>query len=938
MEMHPVFVILFLLGSQAVLSDVTLDPFRALEEINDFSGLPPVRTPCSQEGDCPIPLKALNKKASRAFIYRVVHSDFPINKCLKNRSMPPASELEGIFTDALEGGKALGIPISSSCGAVMEEPAQQKSLLVIQQQYYRERLKRGAIQSLLAMHEIDAILDVRPSGMNSVICNSSISLKVKEACQKLKQCPANNQRDVLVDLTFVGLEKRQELANELSSVRRKITYYKRKNQRNGGNRKDIQHLKTIRNTLKASIAEIDSMIPWTQGRIFKKNLSRIEKNIQKKEDPLLVKKQIEAGLLLQSQANKRQLLRYYDQFGEAGRCLRGDKTCDRFPRIIKKTPPILPFENPYEPSIPPDIQKAYKQFEIVQCLEKEVGKAKVYNSIAQGAGEIALGLAIGGAGGIYSLGINAARVLRHGYRLKGALSLMGLGTLGITSYKNFNLLKLKCKEASRHIAGLRQMDSQVACISLSYPQNVSQYLSCLTELALTAAAVVPPVLGKGIRMSSKSKKMQSGGKKYEPGGVKSEKELDELQNLLGNQERTEFTNLLDEFNPEEIGMIRPYFKFVKESDVDPLVLYRALRYSRILSPQKRIRFLSHLDEALKREADSVNRNVRTFAKGENRYIKRAAKLEKTYKKKLPSSVTPQRVRELAKRKSHEVEDVMLSCRARNMNPSHKRGISLFGKITTGMTGLSIVSGFSNTNWHLPKDTEWFGRLGYELVYAMMYTKIMVKVMKNPSSNMLKRYAQFNAGATLVAGVDAGIYSQFFDINEDDARDTLNRIKNSPQNKKDLEKLSQYLDKTNFVEAFKKSVANNFKNMIKHRQKSSDKIEEGLIEGLENLTEKDLDDPRVQDRLLEGVMAQYYDSKRGYFNLGMGTDRFSFNRLWSASMGIPKDIALALPLYYSLCMTAIYPVGGMMAAAGIQTLNQFATYDLYYRGRSKMINQ
>ena len=649
-------------------------------------------------------------------------------------------------------------------------------------------------------------------------------------------------------------------------------------------------------------------------------------------------------MIRQAQTNKKELLRYYDQFGEAAGCLRGEENkCDRFDRIIQKTPSALPPTNPYDPPLPPDVQKVNQQFGVVQCLEKEIEDAKDYNLVARSGGEITLGLVIGGVGGIYGLGATAVRIFRHGYRLKGILSLMGLGTLGITTYKNFNLLKLKCKEASRHIIGLDQIETrQVACLPKSYPQNISLYLSCLTEVALTAAVVVPAVAGKGINLTSKAKlkttKMKVDKVKHRDMKIRTKKDLEEFKGVLNNRQSVEYAKLLDEFGPEELARIRPYIKFVKEENIDPLILHRALRYSRILSPKKRERFITHLDEAIKGETGSINRQVRNFLKGEKRYAKRVAKLEKKYSKKLPPDAARDTAQEVAKAKSHAVEDILLSCRARNMNASHRRSIPLFGKFTTAMVGTSIVTGFSGANWHLPKDTEWFGRLGYELVYAVMYTKILVKVMKNPSSSLVKRYGQFNVGATVVAGIDSGIYSQFFNLDEDDARDALNRIKNSPQKMKDLERLSEYLDKSNFVETFKKSMAQNFKNLLKSRQKSSEDEEEDLLDGLEDLAKKDLDDPKIQDKLLEAVMAQYYDSERGYFNLGKGVDRFAFNRLWSGVMAIPKEIALAVPLYYSLCMTAAYPVGGLLAAAGIQALNQLTTYDVYYKTRTKMINQ
>ncbi len=946
-----------------------LDPFEVLEQLNHPQHLssPPCTLRSQKIGDCPSPLEDLNDQASSAFFYRVFHGEYPMDKCLNDQKILPAKELEDIFMGTLKTSEVSPRPFLPPCLSSIsfkKEPlgnqALQQSLLVTQHQYYYERLNRGAVQSLNSLHEIDSILNNSPAAMKSIACNSRISPKVKKACHELKKCPRTSQRGAIVDLIFSSLKKRQDLEKALKEVKRKIASLSNMRRAKHRKKEQIQHLKDIRDTLEGSITEVESMIPWIRGRIFKKELSQIEKKIKAENahgstsQEELIKKQIEDNLIRQSQVNKKELLRLYDQFGEAANCLRGKEECDRFSRIVQKAPPALPPENPYGLFTPPDIQEGYEHFEIVQCLEQEVEKSKTYRSIAQSSGEIALGFAIGGVGGIYGLGVTALRLLRHGYRLKGSLSLMGLGTLGVTTYKNFNLLKLKCKEASRHMIEMESVDSQAACLPKSYPQNVDQYLACVTELALTSLAVVP-ALGSGLRMASAKKAIRSvskgklktskvGSNKKRVSQLKSKEDLDEFKALIKAEQHNNFSKLLDEFSPEEMKMIRPYLSAVKEEKLDPLKLHRALRYSRILSPKGRRNFINHLDEALKGEADSINRHTRYFIMSEKWQTREAKRLEKKYRKELDKKQLPSDVaQEIAKRESHKIQDVLLSCLSRNMNQSHQRAASLFAKITTGLTVTSITAGFANANWHLPKDAEWISRLSYELIYAMMYTKIMIKVMKDPSSGFLKRYVQFNGGASLVEGIDVTLYTQAFDIDENEARDTLNRIKNSPEKKKALEELSKYLDDTGFVESFQQSLVSNFKNLTKSYQEQSEQnqsqTEEELPEMLKNLQEKDLDDPQVQDKLLETVMVQYYDRSRGSLNLGSkGLDRYAFNRSWSSLVGIPKNLVMAVPLYYSLCITSAYPVGGLLAAAGIQALNQMTSADWYYKNRSKYINQ
>ena len=206
--------------------------------------------------------------------------------------------------------------------------ALKQSLLVTQHQYYYERLNRGAVQSLNSLHEIDSILDSSPTAMKNIECNSRVSPKVEKVCHKLKKCPRTSQREVIVDLIFSSLKKRQDLEKALKKVKERISSLS--NNRTVGKQKkeQIQHLKDIRDTLKGSIAEVESMIPWIQGRIFKKELTQIEKKIKAENDAnksssqeKLIKKQIEDNLIRQSQANKKELLRFLRSIWRSRRLL-----------------------------------------------------------------------------------------------------------------------------------------------------------------------------------------------------------------------------------------------------------------------------------------------------------------------------------------------------------------------------------------------------------------------------------------------------------------------------------------------------------------------------------------------------------------------------------------------------------------------------------------
>ena len=923
--------------------------------------------PALSEENCPEPLRVLNKAASGDFVYRLIEGKRPIKKCFKVGEMPPAKELEHIFIQEMGISEARFRPYSLSCAPDISHPEQRQSLLFTQHQYYRERLNRGAIQSLVALQKIDSVLKDIPSSMDSVSCSGRISSKAEKFCRKNKMCPKKDHREAMIDLTQMALKKRLELQNSLKEI---DMFYKRE----GGRIQDVQDLEEILDNLKGSISEINSTIPWIEGRLFGKNIEKIERGIRTGQDSDSIRKLIATSLEAQFRANKKELLRRYDQFDEAAKCLDGKGKCDRFSEIISKAPSAF---SDSAMGLTKAAKRGYEQFGVVQCLEEEIGASDTYSDIFLSVGEVGLGFMLGGVGGAYGLLNNVFGMTKRGHRVKGAFSLLGLGAWGSASYRHMEIVKKQCRQVTSNMVGMENGDSSVACVSDSYPQNISRYLSCFTEIALAGAIVIPPFVGRNIRAGSSGGTNVTKGfhgsnrfKKVED--IKNSDDLKEFRSLAKNEQATKFNHLLNGFNAEEIKIIRPFAKAVKGKEGEFLLLYRALRYSRVLPRKKRKEFIKHLNEVLKGSKNlyrslrhsrtlprserkefikrldedlkgnkyASNQYVRRFLKIEKRHTERVTKLEKRYKEKGTFSWTDEKVAlELAKRKSHHIEDVLLSCRSRSMNSSHMRGMKLFRDMSFALTGASALAGFSYSNWHLPKDEEWFARLGYETVYVLMYTKALVMVMKNPSSSWLKRYGQYYLGSTIVEGIDVFLYSQFFNISEGDARDALSRIKNSPEQVAALRELSKYLDDSEFVERFKQSLAVKMKEVSGVLEKDSGHDEEGLPEEFGDISAVDWDDPEVQNKLLEAVMLQYYDSTKGYLSLGSKeADRFAFNQVWGVAISVPRDIALALPFYYSLCLTSAWPVGGVMAALGIQTVNQFLGNGLYYYSREGMINQ
>ena len=168
---------------------------------------------------------------------------------------------------------------------------------------------------------------------------------------------------------------------------------------------------------------------------------------------------------------------------------------------------------------------------------------------------------------------------------------------------------------------------------------------------------------------------------------------------------------------------------------------------------------------------------------------------------------------------------------------------------------------------------------------------------------------------------------------------LEKLKQSPTFKADVEKLKAYAQNESLIDRYQKEL------MAYLSQLEVIDLGIGVHEGVDfdHLKPSDLEDKDIQKVVLAAIMSQEYEQKKGPMSFtGSSTgDYFTFDSIYSIAK-IPKDILVNKMIDQVMCLNANNPVRGMTQAIGIQTINQILFADYYgvtYRVSKKvLINQ
>jgi hypothetical protein len=234
-------------------------------------------------------------------------------------------------------------------------------------------------------------------------------------------------------------------------------------------------------------------------------------------------------------------------------------------------------------------------------------------------------------------------------------------------------------------------------------------------------------------------------------------------------------------------------------------------------------------------------------------------------------------------------------------------------------------------------------LGYELSMAFIMSKIGARIMSNPTGGLTKRYLQSNAQSSVVGVIDAAIFANMYSLSDEEAQERIERIKNSPAKVQALRDLERYMDREGVVQKIENSIMAQFRHSLRAPETREYFLEEGAPIGDGSVTGplhlSDLDDPEKEARIRRAIMMDFYNEQKGAYGTGsVLTDKFSFDRVYNASLGIPRAMAAGYLTYAALCRNADNPIKGLTQAFAIQAINQgFGGY-YYYHFRKDFVGR
>jgi hypothetical protein len=965
-----ILLIIFLEASIAeTISTQSMSPTDLLST-DLTSTIQPYSRPCRDADQiqytCPEVLEADQKQAKFSFTYNLLTMNVPQQTCIERFNLD--SKLKRKSPDKLND--YLGRRVSksdynpkyflNSCSSLHPSDHRKrnrdKNVLISMYHYRVAQLGQNGNKILNSINEIDQILGTNQS-LDGIDCESSFNSLHRSACRRLKNCKNEAGKiKELSDLTYNTLTQIERLKKEKIKLERLLYELKQSTGNNspgmlGVSSNYLMNMATFDGRKKALLDQIKlidttvdqmaSATPWIRGQHFESVKKLLPKHIEEapkvseEVDPFLaevlneaksaqIRNKITTALGKQLAENREILLNKYGRIHEYKNCLNNQGTCERHIEIRKE---LVPYD-PYAKSI-----KVMPYLNLISCIDEENNKADSYNQFARTSSEIALGFAIGGAGGALRLAMLAAKFYKKGNQLKGTLSAATLGTSAALIKNNVDNLVLSCQSAHKNLQGMGTASSKVTCNQTSQLVNIPDYTSCIVNITTL-------VVGSGLALRGSSKELAALFQKTDNAiplnlvskGVKGSKE--EIEKLSSKLEK------ITDKEREQLNSIIE-LRYTKAKSLEANDLNNLVSFSLTLSKKNRAKFYKALSE------ESSTSATRKFEKLllDNVHLKEKLqnKLFNKYNKTMPKEqALTKSNKEASKRASHVLE-TRLGCRSRTISKQHIKAGETFSKvsISLGVAGTGI--GYSLANFNEVKDLDWYSKLGYEVTMAYFLSKLGANIMKSPSTSLLGKYLKGNANSAVLSIIDVGIYGQIFGLSENVAKDSINRLKLNPEKQKALDQLNKYMDDKNIVEAFHDGIVNNYKNFILSSDKYAD-LGKGIdrvgdLQFNSPLTIEDLENPEIKQKIINATIAEMYNKERGWLDFGSKPmDRFMYDRGWNAAIGVPKAMALAIPMYYSLCMSSAYPVKGITAAVGIQTINQLWSGTAYYKNRENLINQ
>tara|TARA_R110000868_G_scaffold197846_3_gene444059 strand:+ start:2953 stop:4425 length:1473 start_codon:yes stop_codon:yes gene_type:complete len=370
-------------------------------------------------------------------------------------------------------------------------------------------------------------------------------------------------------------------------------------------------------------------------------------------------------------------------------------------------------------------------------------------------------------------------------------------------------------------------------------------------------------------------------------------------------------------------------------------------------PKRRKNALSELSSW---SSPENTKELKKFLKARKKFDQWEDKKFKDLLKDAGDSGDVELIKRQARMQRHTYERLKYACSAKLPNTDNAAAGKNFRRFILTVGPMSVLAGYTVANWSELQDAwaqmqegegaplkSWFKHLGYDLSIGIILNYTIGRIFSEPTGTYAQKVIK-GYGADLVIGTaDMFAYNIIFPGDDEKLKERFEELKTTPDFEEKMKLLQSQLDHVGFVVKFKRSVMQNFKEIIGQAGPMS--IPEA---GLAGLSVQDLENPEVQKLVMQALTSQLYEEGRygaeppewseSLINTGEGgSDRLFFY----ASVGPiyhTVNIAIATRIYQTICMGKNNLSQAFAKAALMHTAWAFS-YNLFeFPLRSQMINQ
>ncbi len=388
--------------------------------------------------------------------------------------------------------------------------------------------------------------------------------------------------------------------------------------------------------------------------------------------------------------------------------------------------------------------------------------------------------------------------------------------------------------------------------------------------------------------------------------------------LYSKKEKIELTINQTQLSSENKRLIKNYMS-KSNYKFDMQLSKRIITYSDILKQSDVPKFINSLGEL-------NNKKIK------NKLVKKFASINTTIDKRVAKERLKGRFSNIAKFEQ-DFTSIAYGCKVNSWNPARKKAAINTQGFFLGIGIASNTFSYSTTHWDEEKDAQWFGKLGYELGIVLLSNWISSKILSNPSNTVFQQWYKGYYKSRLVGLLDLGAYSALFGTSQSDALKKLEELRSDKNFDKKMAELEPYFENKKLFQKYKEILFNTYKNVINQKDITNNNKNLNLIK------QEDLDNPKVQKKLLEAILAKEYDEKNdGPIQTGNnGLDRYSYNALFGLAY-TPISLPMGIYIYQTLCMGSLTPKETFLKAAAIYTAYKMFSGQTYFYTRDKLIGQ